>query len=57
MFFRDFIVSNKSWQDTSELIIISSTEREAVPMRARVARSIFGDRQVLWFKDDVVMLV
>lgn len=57
MFFRDLIVSNKSWQDTSELIIISSTEREAVPMRARAARSIFGDRQVLWFKDDVVMLV
>lgn len=56
MFFRDLVVCNKSWQDTTELIIISDSDRDACGMRAKVARSIFGDCQVLWFKDDVVML-
>lgn len=57
MFFRDLILCNKDWQDSTELIIISQADTEAAPLRAKAARSIFGERQVLWFKDEVVMLV
>lgn len=56
MFFRDLVTCNKDWEETTELIIVSKYSSVAGPMRARVARSIFGDRQVLWFRDCVVML-
>lgn len=57
MLFRDLVVCNKDWEETSGLIIISKDSSEAVSISARVARSIFGDRQVLWFRDCVVMLL
>ena len=57
MFFQDLMLSNKDWQDSTELIIISRTDTETAPLCAKAARSIFGDRQVLWFKDEVVMLL
>ncbi len=57
MLFRDLVTCNKDWEETSELIIVSRDSSEAVPLRARAARSIFGDRQVLWFRDCVVMLL
>lgn len=57
MFFRDLLTLNKDWQDSTNLIVISQSDTEAVTMRCKVARSIFGERQVLWFKDDVVMLM
>lgn len=57
MSFRDLLVCNKDWEQTTNLIIISKDESEAVPISARAARSIFGDRQVLWFRDCVVMLL
>ena len=57
MSFRDLVVCNKDWEETTNLIIISKDESEALPIMARAARSIFGDRQVLWFRDCVVMLL
>lgn len=57
MFFRDLLVCNKDWEQTTNLIIISKDDSEAIPIAARAARSIFGDRQVLWFRDCVVMLL
>ena len=57
MLFGDLVICNKSWSDTTDLIIISQTDKDATPMRCRAARTIFKDRQVLWFKDDVVMLL
>lgn len=57
MLFRDLVVCNKDWEETSEIIVISRDNLEATPIRVRAARSIFGDHQVLWFKERVVMLV
>lgn len=55
--FRDLVVCNKDWEETSEIIVISRDNLEATPIRVRAARSIFGDHLVLWFKERVVMLV
>ena len=57
MLFRDLVVCNKDWEETTGLILISKGESDPIPMAARAARSIFGDRQVLWFRDCVVMLL
>lgn len=57
MLFRDLVICNKNWEETTNLIIVSKDESEAVPIGARAARSIFGERQVLWFRDCVVMLL
>ena len=57
MLFRDLCVCNKDWEETTHLIIISKDDSEAIPIAARAARSLFGDRQVLWFRDCVVMLL
>lgn len=57
MLFRDLVVCNKNWEGTSELIIVSKDHYDVVSMAARPARSVFGDRQVLWFRDNVVMLL
>lgn len=57
MTFLSLYLCNKDWSESTELIIISSTESNPAPMRAKPASSIFRDRQVLWFKDCVVMLL
>lgn len=57
MFFRDLLVCNKNWSESTDLVIISNEEYDAVSMSARSARSVFGNRQVLWFRDCVVMLL
>lgn len=60
MKFHDLAICNKDWDESTKLIIIdfvSNGEPEAVPINVRAARSIFGDRQVLWFRDCVVMLL
>lgn len=57
MLFRDLVVCNKDWDEFTDLIIVSKNDSEAVPIRSRAARSLFGDRQVLWFRDCVVMLL
>lgn len=57
MFFRDLLVCNKNWSESTELVIISNEEFDAVSMSARSARPVFGNRQVLWFRDCVVMLL
>lgn len=56
MSFLDLVVCNKDWQDTSDLIIVSKDDFEPVTMKIHFARSLFGSRQVLWFRDCVVML-
>ena len=56
MFFRDLSLCNKDWDETSELIIASKNDFDAVSLRVKAARAMFGDRQVLWFRDCVVML-
>ncbi len=57
MFFRDLLECNKNWSESSELVIISNEEYEAVSMSVRSARPVFGARLVLWFRDRVVMLL
>lgn len=57
MLFRDLVVCNKDWDESTDLIIVSKDDSEAVPVRARAAGTVFGDRKVLWFRDCVVMLV
>lgn len=57
MFFRDLCICNKDWEETSELIIVSKNDSYAVSLRVKTARAMFGDRQVLWFCDCVVMLL
>lgn len=57
MFFSDLVMCNKDWDDMTNLIIVSKNDSDAVPLRVKAARSIFGDRQVLWFRDCVVMLL
>lgn len=57
MFFRDLCICNKDWDDSTDLIIVSKNDSDAVPLRVKAARSMFGDRQVLWFRDCVVMLL
>ena len=56
MFFRDLCICNKDWDEMTDLIIITAMSNDATPMKARAARTIFGERQVLWFKDTVVVL-
>uniref|UniRef100_A0AAU8B887 Uncharacterized protein n=1 Tax=Dulem virus 192 TaxID=3145669 RepID=A0AAU8B887_9VIRU len=57
MLFRDLLVCNKDWDETTDLIVVSNDSFDAIPIRGRAARSLFGDRQVLWFRDCVVMLL
>jgi hypothetical protein len=57
MTFYELVDTNKEWSDSTELVIISDKDRNADTVRARAARTIFADRAVLWFKDDVVMLL
>ena len=57
MIFRDLSLCNKDWDDMTDLIIVSKNDSDAVPLRVKAARAMFGDRQVLWFRDCVVMLL
>uniref|UniRef100_A0AAU8AZR2 Uncharacterized protein n=1 Tax=Dulem virus 156 TaxID=3145633 RepID=A0AAU8AZR2_9VIRU len=56
MLFRDLLNCNKDWDDAFRLFIVSKDDSDAVSLNCRVARSLFGDRQVMWFRDCVVML-
>lgn len=57
MLFRDLVVCNKDWTESTELIIVSADDHEPCAIKARVARSLFGDHCVSWFRDCVVMLL
>ncbi len=57
MLFRDLLACNKDWEETTELIVVSKDSPDAVPIRRFSARFVYGDRQVLWFRDRVVMLL
>lgn len=57
MLFRDLVVCNKDWTESTELIVVSADDHEPCAIKARVARSLFGDHCVSWFRDCVVMLL
>lgn len=57
MSFSDLVVCNKLWEENTPLIVISQDDLQASPVTARIARSLFGKRQVLWFRDCVVMVL
>lgn len=57
MLFRDLCTCNKDWEDNTDLIIISKDAFDACPIRVRAACTLFGSRQVLWYRDCVVMLL
>lgn len=54
--FRDLVDANKEWMETTMLFVVCTDEVEATPIHAKAAKSLFGHRPVLWFKDCVVML-
>lgn len=57
MVFKDLLVVNKNWPNDCTLFVV---DRDAGDLRAvdsRLARSIYGDRNVCWFREDVVILM
>lgn len=57
MTLRELLVSNRDWSEDDVLVIVSMEDLDPSLLRPRFARSVFGDRQVLWFKDRVVMIL
>lgn len=57
MLFKDLLVINKNWTEDSTLVIVDRDQDEPQSLKSRFARSIYGDRNVCWFKEDVVILM
>lgn len=57
MLMRDLLACNKDWQDDTDLIVVAKDDVSPVAIRPRVALAMFGSRQVLWFRDCVVMVL
>ena len=57
MFLKDLLVINKNWDDTSTLVIVDREVSEPRSLKLRFVRSLYGDRMVCWFKEDVVILM
>ncbi len=57
MLFRDLVKCNKEWDVYTDLLIISTESLNANPRKLMVALDLFGDRQVVWFIDRVVVLL
>lgn len=57
MFLKDLLVINKNWDDTSTLVIVDREASEPQSLKLRFVRSLYGDRMVCWFKEDVVILM
>lgn len=57
MFLKDLLVINKNWDDTSTLVIVDHEASEPRSLKLRFVRSLYGDRMVCWFKEDVVILM
>lgn len=54
---KDLLVCNKNWDDQTSLVIVDRDQKEPQYLRLRFVRALFGDRQVCWFRDDVVILI
>lgn len=57
MLFKDLLVVNKNWPNDCTLIVIDRDQSDLRALEARLARSIYGDRNVCWFREDVVVLM
>ena len=57
MFFKDLLVINKNWTEDSTLVIVDREQSDPQSLKSRFARSLYGDRMVCWFKEDVVILM
>lgn len=57
MLLKDLLVVNKNWSEDSTLVIVDRDQEEPQSLKSRFARSIYGDRNVCWFKEDVVILM
>ncbi len=57
MFFKDLLTVNKNWDDLTTLVIVDRDQQEPQSLKCRFARSLYGDRMVCWFKEDVVILM
>lgn len=57
MFFKDLLTVNKNWDDSTTLVIVDRDQSEPQSLKSRFARSLYGDRMVCWFKEDVVILM
>lgn len=47
---------NRDWSEDDVLVIVTKDDLDPAPLRPRFARSVFGEREVIWFKDRVVMV-
>lgn len=57
MFFKDLLVINKNWSEDSTLVIVDREQSEPQSLKMRFCRSLYGERMVCWFKEDVVILM
>lgn len=57
MLLKDLLVVNKNWSEDSTLVIVDREQVEPQSLKSRFAWSIYGDRNVCWFKEDVVILM
>lgn len=57
MILGELLVTNRDWSEDDILVVVTKDDLDPAPLRPRFARSVFGDRQVLWFKDRVVMIL
>lgn len=57
MLFKDLLVINKNWSEDSTLVIVDREQSDPQSLKSRFARSLYGDRMVCWFKEDVVILM
>lgn len=57
MLFKDLLITNKNWFNDCTLIVIDRDQSDLRALEPRLARSIYGDRNVCWFREDVVVLM
>lgn len=57
MLFKDLLITNKNWLNDCTLIVIDRDQSDLRALEPRLARSIYGDRNVCWFREDVVVLM
>lgn len=56
MLFKDLADANKNWSDGTFISVIRNTED---PFRLNIAfaKCLYGNLKVLWFQDNLVMVV
>lgn len=57
MLLKDLLVICKNWDDSTTLVIVDREQSDPQSLKLRFARSLYGDRMVCWFKEDVVILL